>query len=104
MRRRRGTVLSMVRDDKGLIWHMARVGTLHWIGGSEGIMNQTRLLIVGAALGLMAMQAASAQDAKTVLSDAQKAMGPLKTVDYSGSGADFVLGQAFSPSEAWPKF
>ena len=58
------------------------------------------LMIAAAALGLASMQAASAQDAKTVLADAQKAMGQLKTVEISGSGADFVLGQAFSPSEA----
>ncbi len=67
-------------------------------------MNINRVMMTAAAIGLLAMQAASAQDAKAVLGDAQKAMGPLKTVEYSGSGADFVLGQAFSPSEAWPKF
>ncbi|HEY7388761.1 MAG TPA: MBL fold metallo-hydrolase [Bryobacteraceae bacterium] len=45
-------------------------------------------------------------DAKTVLSNVSKAMGAdgLKTIQYSGSGADFSLGQAFSPSSPWPRF
>ncbi len=47
-----------------------------------------------------------AQDAKTVISDASKAMGAdnLKTIEYSGSGADFALGQSPNPAAPWPKF
>jgi len=49
---------------------------------------------------------ASAQDAKSVLASASKAMGAdtLKTVEFSGSGFDFAIGQAPSPSAPWPKF
>jgi len=48
----------------------------------------------------------SAQDAKTVIETASKAMGveTLKTVQYSATGFDFVLGQAVNPSSPWPKF
>src|SRR5678816_4646454 len=49
---------------------------------------------------------AFAQNARTVISNASKAMGSenLKTIEYSGSGLDFTLGQAYNPSSPWPKF
>jgi glyoxylase-like metal-dependent hydrolase (beta-lactamase superfamily II) len=56
---------------------------------------------------LAAWAATSGQpDAKTVLSTVSKAMGAdnLKTIQYSGSGADFSLGQAMNPSSPWPRF
>lgn len=45
-------------------------------------------------------------DVKTVIANASKAMGAenLKTVEFSGSGFDFVLGQAPRPDAPWPKF
>ena len=67
-------------------------------------MNLQNATILAAAAGLLAIQTAAAQDAKTVIENAQKAMGTLKTVEYSGSGSDFVLGQAFNPSSPWPRF
>ena len=47
-----------------------------------------------------------AQDAKTVVDGAAKAMGVLNlgSVRYSGSGLNFTLGQAVNPSSPWPKF
>jgi len=49
---------------------------------------------------------ALAQDAKSVIDAASKAMGvdTLRTVEYSGSGSDFVYGQAYSPTSPWPRF
>src|SRR5215471_11593181 len=47
---------------------------------------------------------AFAQDARTVIDNASKAMGSLRTVEYSGSGFDFAIGQAVNPNSAWPKF
>jgi glyoxylase-like metal-dependent hydrolase (beta-lactamase superfamily II) len=49
---------------------------------------------------------AAAQNAKAVIDSASKAIGAdtLKTIEYSGSGADFALGQAPNPSAPWPKF
>ena len=48
----------------------------------------------------------SAQDARAVIADASRAMGvdTLKTVQYSATGFDFVLGQAPNASSPWPKF
>src|SRR5262245_35763449 len=45
-----------------------------------------------------------AQDAKTAIDNASKAMGSLKSVEYSGSGFDFAIGQAVNPNAPWPKF
>jgi glyoxylase-like metal-dependent hydrolase (beta-lactamase superfamily II) len=67
-------------------------------------MNAKCATIAAAMAVLLTMPAAQAQDAKAVLDAAQKAMGNLKTVEYSGSGSDYSLGQAFSPGEAWPRF
>jgi glyoxylase-like metal-dependent hydrolase (beta-lactamase superfamily II) len=49
---------------------------------------------------------ARAGDAKDVISSASKALGAdnLKTIEFSGSGADFVLGQAANPNVPWPRF
>jgi len=48
----------------------------------------------------------AAQDAKTVLGDASRALGAdtLNTVEFSATGFDYVLGQAYNPSSPWPKF
>ena len=54
-------------------------------------------------LGALA-STAFAQDAKTVIDSATKAMGSLKTVEYSGSGFDFAIGQNANPNIPWPKF
>ena len=49
---------------------------------------------------------ARAQDAKTVLASASKAMGAdnLKTIQYSGTATEYALGQAVNPSSPWPGF
>ena len=57
-----------------------------------------------AALAALCCWTAYAQDAKTVIDNASKAMGSLKTVEYSGSGFDFALGQNPNPNAPWPKF
>src|ERR1700733_11844489 len=58
-----------------------------------------------AVMALMA-QVALAQEARTVVDSAAKAMGVvnLGSVRYSGSGLNFALGQAPNPSAPWPKF
>jgi len=62
--------------------------------------------VVAFALALTAVWTASAQDAKSVIAAASKAIGvdTLKTVQYSATGFDFALGQAPNPSSPWPKF
>ena len=44
------------------------------------------------------------QEAKTVLDGVSKAMGEVQSLQYSGSGAFFALGQSFAPGEPWPRF
>ncbi len=62
--------------------------------------------LAAAALVLIIASTPSAQDAKTVIGDASTAMGvaKLKTVQFSATGFDFVLGQAPNPSSPWPRF
>src|SRR5438309_10654127 len=57
-------------------------------------------LFFGVALGLCF--SAKAQDAKSVLQSASKAMGDVKSIQYSGTGQFGILGQAFTPGGAWP--
>jgi len=57
-------------------------------------------LFFGLLLGLCF--SASAQDAKNVLQSGSKAMGDVKSIQYSGSGHVGALGQAFTPGGAWP--
>src|SRR5262245_37960500 len=61
---------------------------------------------IGLALAALLVWTASAQDARTVIGNASKAIGvdTLKTVQYSATGLDFALGQAPNPSSPWPKF
>src|ERR1700720_2007431 len=62
--------------------------------------------LTGLALVALLVWTASAQDAKTVIGNASKAMGvdQLKTVQFSATGLDFALGQAPNPGLPWPKF
>ncbi|MEQ1948493.1 MAG: MBL fold metallo-hydrolase [Bryobacteraceae bacterium] len=60
-----------------------------------------------AAAALLALPSlVFAQDAAGVIAAASKAIGAdkLNTIEYSGSGFDFVFGQAYSPMSPWPKF
>lgn len=65
----------------------------------------TKVIATLTVVTIMALPAA-AQDAKAVIGAASKAIGAetLKTIEYSGSGFDFALGQAPNPSAPWPKF
>ncbi len=67
-------------------------------------MLSKRILAITLVLSLPAL--ASAQDARAVIAAASKAMGAdtLRTIEYSGSGFDFVFGQAYSPNTPWPRF
>jgi glyoxylase-like metal-dependent hydrolase (beta-lactamase superfamily II) len=67
-------------------------------------MKTQRLLIAGAAI--LVAPLACAQDAKSVVESAAKAMGVanIGSVRYTGSGFNYALGQAVNPSSPWPKF
>lgn len=45
-------------------------------------------------------------DAKAVIGSAWKALGSegIKSIEYTGSGTDFALGQAPNPTSPWPRF
>src|SRR5438093_3940057 len=62
--------------------------------------------LIGFGLALAAASTTPAQDARSVIAAASKAIGvdTLKTVQYSATGMDFTLGQAPNPSSPWPKF
>ena len=63
-------------------------------------------LLVAFAVAAAFTWTTSAQDARSVVSGASKAIGvdTLKTVQYSATGFDFALGQAPNPASPWPKF
>ena len=59
-------------------------------------------LWIACALFFLCAGAASAQDAKSVLQAAQKAMGDVTSIQYSGTGQLNAYGQAFMTGGAWP--
>jgi glyoxylase-like metal-dependent hydrolase (beta-lactamase superfamily II) len=65
---------------------------------------RTFLSRLAAVLVLLSPLAATAQDAS--LDNVAKAMGAagVKSIQYSGSGTNFQLGQNFSPDVPWPRF
>ena len=66
----------------------------------------TKKLILPVSLIASFVWAAGGPDPASVISAATKALGSgdLKSIEYSGSGADYVLGQAVNPTSPWPKF
>jgi glyoxylase-like metal-dependent hydrolase (beta-lactamase superfamily II) len=46
---------------------------------------------------------AAAQDAKSVIKATMKNIGEVKSVQFSGSGAQFTLGQSVGPDVPWPR-
>jgi len=73
-------------------------------------MTNARMVALSLMASLAAWPALSwadgAPDPKAIISNASKALGAenLKTIEYSGSGYDFAIGQAPNPSSPWPKF
>jgi hypothetical protein len=69
----------------------------------EVAMLRNSLLVFTLA---MLSWAQTGSDAKTVIANASKALGAenLKTLEFTGSGYDFTLGQNASPTSPWPKF
>src|SRR5262249_56860745 len=61
-----------------------------------------RKILFALTLSCALYAVATAQDAKSVLEVTIKNMGDLKSVQYSGSGAQFNLGQSVSPNAPWP--
>ena len=62
-----------------------------------------KLVFVLIIVGLIP-QLGQAQDTKAVLDGVAKAMGDVKSLQYTGSGANFAFGQSPSPGAPWPRF
>lgn len=60
------------------------------------------------AIALLALlpSTTAAQDARTVIADASRAMGvdTVKSIQYSGTGWNAAVGQSFSVTDDWPRF
>jgi len=61
-----------------------------------------KLFVAFPTLALLAV-VGQAQDAKTVLQNATKAMGDVKSIQYSGTGHLSAVGQAWNPTSPWPE-
>src|SRR6266700_2983911 len=57
------------------------------------------ILLAGLAAGAAF---ASAQDAKSTLEKANTALGSANSIQFSGTGKAFTLGQSLTPSSPWP--
>jgi glyoxylase-like metal-dependent hydrolase (beta-lactamase superfamily II) len=65
----------------------------------------TRIHYAGLAAALASTLACAPRDAKSVLADAAAALGTeVSSIQYSGSGTNYALGQSPRPDAPWPKF
>ena len=64
------------------------------------------VVVASLAFGWLSFDVVRAQDTRAVIAEASRAMGveTLNTVEYTATGFDFALGQAYNPSSPWPKF
>jgi glyoxylase-like metal-dependent hydrolase (beta-lactamase superfamily II) len=67
--------------------------------------NRRRLLCIVCILAALAAGQAAAQDASSVLRAAANAMGVnnMKSIQYSGTGWQGMVGQNFAPDQDWPR-
>jgi glyoxylase-like metal-dependent hydrolase (beta-lactamase superfamily II) len=65
-----------------------------------------KTLILAVMMVALMSQVGVCQDAKTVLEGVAKAMGAtdVKSIQYSGSGTTFAVGQSPHPAAPWPRF
>src|SRR6476619_6560315 len=64
-------------------------------------MDRKLWLAVGVAL--VAAGCSTPKTATSVLQDAQKAIGSVSSIQYSGTGMNAFVGQALTAGEAWPR-
>ncbi len=67
-----------------------------------------RLIVTLAVLGvceISPLRAAERCDGAALIAAAERAQGgPIRTLQLSGSGSDFVVGQGWQPRGPWPRF
>ena len=68
----------------------------------QRMVNCAVALAIGA--GLVSLTVVRAQDSKTTLDAAAKALGDVASIQFSGSGTNNAYGQAFKPGDPWPAF
>jgi glyoxylase-like metal-dependent hydrolase (beta-lactamase superfamily II) len=61
-------------------------------------------LILVLAVSALVPRPGHGQEAKAVLDGVAKAMGDVKSLQYTGSGANFSFGQNVDPTAPWPRF
>src|ERR1700674_6127742 len=66
------------------------------------IMNKKLLQAIAVCLAMTACSLIS-PDAQSVLRSAQKAMGSVKSIQYSGVGMNAFFGQALTAGKEWPR-
>jgi glyoxylase-like metal-dependent hydrolase (beta-lactamase superfamily II) len=93
----------MLRSIRTIVTHPAYSCNTH--------LEENMAKICAVVLSLLALLAVlswadGAQDPKAVISSASLALGAdnLQTIEYSGTGYDFAIGQAPNPNSPWPKF
>src|SRR5262245_66193146 len=64
--------------------------------------SMTRAALLATAVVLAAACSAPPKTATSVLQDAQKALGDVKTIQFSGTGMNAFVGQALTAGEPWP--
>ena len=64
-------------------------------------MNRIFALAIGAAVAVAGCS--TPRTAKSVLEDAQKAMGNPTSIQYSGTGMNAFFGQALTAGQEWPR-
>jgi glyoxylase-like metal-dependent hydrolase (beta-lactamase superfamily II) len=64
---------------------------------------RTKWLFAVVALALMP-RLGHGEESKAVLDNTAKAMGDVKSLQYTGNGAYFFLGQSVAPAMPWPRF
>jgi glyoxylase-like metal-dependent hydrolase (beta-lactamase superfamily II) len=62
-----------------------------------------RRIFIGLMFVCVLRGVATAQDARSVLEAALKNLGDVKSIQYTGSGAVFTVGQSVSADAAWPR-
>ena len=74
-------------------------------GASRLPRTRRSILLIGATALLLTFDSA-AQDAAAVIDAASRAMGAaeLQSIEFSGTGNIFLLGQAANPGGPWPRF
>src|SRR5262245_17384841 len=69
-------------------------------------MAMIRIFALLAAVVLLSPLAGAAQDERALLEESAEVMGTgnLKSIEYTGSGVNFAVGQSVVPGAPWPRF